>query len=478
MSDLQSIIFCATLRSGSTYFCRMVANEFEIGNPREWFEGLNVEERLREYDLNPDTRLEDYAKRVVEEESSSTGIFSVKLMFKTFSRVMKKLAAEDRGKPGRSKAELFRQYFPDPKFIFITRKDKVRQAISYARALQARVWEIPSEENRSDVPLLNFDFLNINWAVEDFNHEEKEWNEIFRELECTPFVAVYEDLIENPGHVLAEIGRYLGLEAVNKPKELASLPLVMSDRTNDEWELLYGKILLRTKRRASETEDLALPGTAFRATLTPLLHERSGIAGSRVKFPVIVRNESELVWDPIGLSDGSYWIRLRARWADRSSPDVPVDDRGTHLIEPVQPGEEVSIGLILAIPEKAGLYDLAIDLTQEGVTWFGDAGSQPLKLEFEVVPDLQKSAAECYFSEAKPLEAGWKWLACLGYYYDAYFPWIYHREFGWLYCDGEGSGSDSCYFWRCADSVWLWYQYGSVSPRRFHNFASASWEEY
>jgi LPS sulfotransferase NodH len=456
----------------------MVANEFEIGDPREWFEWVNVEERLREYSLDPDVRLADYAKRVVEEERSRTGIFSLKIMIATFSRVMPKLAAADHEKPGRSKAELFRHYFPEPKFIFITRRDKVRQAISYSRALQTRVWEIRSEEGRSMAPPLNFDFLEINRVVEHFISQEREWNNLFLELECTPFVAVYEEMIECPSRVLSEIGRYLGLDPINRPEEPASLPVVMSDRTNDEWEALYGKLLRRIERRASEKERLALPGAAFRATLTPVQNERSGVAGSRVGFQVKVRNESELVWDPVGLSDGRYWIQVKVRWADRNSPNILIEDRGTHLIEPLQPGEEVSVELILKMPEKAGHYDLTIDLAQEGVAWFGEAGSQPLTLEFEVESDRQKAAAERYFNEAVSLEAGWKWLACFGYYYDAHFPWINHFEFGWLYCDGEDLESDNSYLWRDSDSAWLWYQYGTVSPRRFHNLKSGSWEEY
>jgi hypothetical protein len=47
-------------------------------------------------------------------------------------------------------------------------------------------------------------------------------------------------------------------------------------------------------------------------------------------------------------------------------------------------GEEADIALPVKAPDKAGDYVLEIDMVQEGVAWFAQKGSEPLKLNIKV----------------------------------------------------------------------------------------------
>ncbi len=81
-----------------------------------------------------------------------------------------------------------------------------------------------------------------------------------------------------------------------------------------------------------------------------------------------------------------------------------------------------------------------------------------------------------------------------GYFSEAFFPWIYHFQWRWLYCCG--TAQESIWFWhdrhgwfwtgravypfvyRARDPVWLWYYIPSTNPMWFTNFNTGGLESY
>jgi len=59
----------------------------------------------------------------------------------------------------------------------------------------------------------------------------------------------------------------------------------------------------------------------------------------------------------------------------------------TPLPSPVPPGQTIEIDVQVKAPEQPNTYRLAIDLVQEGITWFSWNGADPLDLTVEVVPN-------------------------------------------------------------------------------------------
>ena len=51
----------------------------------------------------------------------------------------------------------------------------------------------------------------------------------------------------------------------------------------------------------------------------------------------------------------------------------------------VAPGQEISIHIPCPVPSLPGRYAIKIDLVDQHICWFEQAGSQPLMFEIEVI---------------------------------------------------------------------------------------------
>ena len=98
-----------------------------------------------------------------------------------------------------------------------------------------------------------------------------------------------------------------------------------------------------------------------------------------------------------------------------------------------------------------------------------------------------------FFEGSVYVGSNWKWLDNFGYYTDAFYPWIFHNEHGWVYCSPDG---DNMYFYtldlgwlftsrtlypslyRFSSGAWLWYLMGSSHPRWFNNLTTGTWEQH
>ena len=135
-----------------------------------------------------------------------------------------------------------------------------------------------------------------------------------------------------------------------------------------------------------------------------------------------------------------------------------------------------------------GNYNVAMVLSQ----WMGAA--------FEVIDVINLRWQHTFgspfalkYEEAEYLGRGWKSVPWVGIFNDEHFPWIHHREHGWMYISEDTPetswiwSADMGWCWtsvelypflfRTEDSSWLWYREGSRSPRLFFNLGARVWEE-
>jgi hypothetical protein len=91
-----------------------------------------------------------------------------------------------------------------------------------------------------------------------------------------------------------------------------------------------------------------------------------------------------------------------ATWRSRSEAGVQLsyhwlDDRGNAIVwdgprvdfeQPVPPGRQAEVDIVLRAPQPPGNYRLAFDLVEELRFWFADVGSSPLELGVVVAPRI------------------------------------------------------------------------------------------
>ena len=112
----------------------------------------------------------------------------------------------------------------------------------------------------------------------------------------------------------------------------------------------------------------------------------SGSAGSRIAFLLTVENLSVAPWDAEGGRRYSIGVRLRSHTGRvlRELHGMPVPP----AVSP--PGGKETVLLDVVLPDSRGVYELFVDVVEEGVCWFSDWGSPPLVCEIQVLPGDSK----------------------------------------------------------------------------------------
>jgi hypothetical protein len=133
------------------------------------------------------------------------------------------------------------------------------------------------------------------------------------------------------------------------------------------------------------TEETApLADEAFNAGLSAADVPPMMRAGEEATVRVTVKNLSEYVWPARGRKDLTYTLKVADSWLDGDGALVNNLDGRNNLPRDLWPGEEAVATLKIKAPDRPGDYILEIDMVQEGVTFFKDRDSEPLRVRVRV----------------------------------------------------------------------------------------------
>jgi trehalose 2-sulfotransferase len=261
-----SYLICATPRSGSTLLCEALINTGLAGRPQEYFEALKetgLPRRPQDYfsDIdNPeiagllgqysqlddelpafanDASYADYLSRVMAQGTTPNGVFGAKLMWGYFADFISYLRdiPHYRTLPV---PQLMAAIFPDLHYITVTRRDKVRQAVSLWRAIQTRTWRQEEDILRGHYHHeLVFHFEAVDYLVRQIEEHEASWWQYFAENHIHPFKVVYEELTHSYEETAKDILRFLG---VRVPAQLPFAERRMkpqADALSEQWVQQY-----------------------------------------------------------------------------------------------------------------------------------------------------------------------------------------------------------------------------------------------
>jgi trehalose 2-sulfotransferase len=214
------------------------------GRPREYFEPGYEKVWFTRLGIKADT---EYVEKFMAAGMTPNGVFGAKVHWHQFLHLRKKLRFIHGN--GASDLEVLRGAFPDLRFIFLTRRDKVRQAVSYYKALRTDCWhslrpdttdtrETPAPES-SPAPEPSFDFEQIDRWVTRFTNDEASWSRYFATVGLEPFEVVYEDFIATYESTILDILRYLNIPL---PERMTIAPprlCKLADLVSEEWARRY-----------------------------------------------------------------------------------------------------------------------------------------------------------------------------------------------------------------------------------------------
>jgi len=271
-----SYIIYATPRSGSTLLCEALTNTGLAGKPGEPFEGLKETGRPRrplEYFTGVEdaelvallggsegpppaypafTHYAEYLASIIEQATTPNGVFGTKLMWGYLDDFVSNL----RIIPSYSTLpvpQLLATVFPNLHHITVTRRDKVRQAVSLWKAIQTQAWSLDEDEHPGEEVHhrpLTFHFGAIDHLKRQLEEHDAAWQQYFTQNNIQPFTVVYEDFVHAYEETALQILHYLGIPLAEKPHFGARRMRQQADSLSEQWiQRYYEQQQLREEQR-------------------------------------------------------------------------------------------------------------------------------------------------------------------------------------------------------------------------------------
>jgi LPS sulfotransferase NodH len=137
---------------------------------------------------------------------------------------------------------LFKEVFGQPKYLWIRRRDKVRQAISFWKSKQTNVYA-SSRPAPSGVAKPVFDFGKIQGFVERFRRQDEAWGRLLERNGAQPLVLVYEEFSQRLEETVRQAMDHLGVERPTRLQVPRPRLEKLSDQLNEEWYERYHSML-------------------------------------------------------------------------------------------------------------------------------------------------------------------------------------------------------------------------------------------
>lgn len=235
-----SYLICTAPRTGSTLLTDALFDTGVAGRPREYFDENFDQLWVDRLGITSDA---DYFDKVLKEGSTPNGVFGLKTFWFQLEYLVAKLARA-RG-VDRPDFGLLDDLLPGLRYIFLMRRDKVRQAISYLKADQTQIWwNIPGAPGTRTTPESepSFDFAEIDRRVNFLTELDASWRHYFESRNVVPLTLFYEDFAEALEPVVHSSLEYLGIPipeglVVRKPRMLKQ-----SDEVSESWVRQYHEL--------------------------------------------------------------------------------------------------------------------------------------------------------------------------------------------------------------------------------------------
>ena len=181
---------CAAPRSGTNYLCQLLAATGVLGRPLEYFNGES--RRLLDWpDYPDDPQLQ--LKAVLERGATPNGVYGLKVF-----AFQADLAAETEWPTA----------LPGLRFVWLRRRDRLGQAISWLRADQTRSYR--STVAASGEPA--YDGRLIYRRLRDVVREEARWALYFARIGAAPLELSYETVAASPQAAVDAIAALVGVD--------------------------------------------------------------------------------------------------------------------------------------------------------------------------------------------------------------------------------------------------------------------------
>ncbi|HSL31890.1 MAG TPA: Stf0 family sulfotransferase [Anaerolineales bacterium] len=220
-------------RTGSTLLCKALESIRIAGNPGEWL--LNLFKTEYSNAIEDPAQLQQALWKL---GSTPNRIFGLKHSFHEphFSQLLETF----RKFPGcppqeENRAKIWENAFPNHRHIFMTRRNKVRLAVSWWRAIKTQEWHRqPGAGTKSYDADSGYSFDAIHHLYRECSMREAGIQEFFSEGKVVPLTLVYEDFVQEYEKTVRKILDFLGMETGHLDIPAPALART-ADHVSEEW---------------------------------------------------------------------------------------------------------------------------------------------------------------------------------------------------------------------------------------------------
>lgn len=210
-----SYIIWFTPRTGSTHFCDLLTQSGVAGNPGEFFNKDEKVSLLNHYGHANYSELKSHLWKI---GGSVNGVMGMKYSLNTSSYLP---ISEELQRLQNISADhyldwnVLKDLFPECKHIYLSRRHKIRVAVSWWKAIVDNQWHLKSGESRKqneDYYRDKFNLDALEYLLKENAVREVAMQDFFDHNQITPLTIMYEDLISQPQGSVQMVLDYLGLE--------------------------------------------------------------------------------------------------------------------------------------------------------------------------------------------------------------------------------------------------------------------------
>jgi LPS sulfotransferase NodH len=215
--------------------CEALHNTGLVGDPDEYF-SVEMEKSL--YKELGVTTFSEFFQRLLAERTSDNGVFGAKVMMPEFYVYFLKRLRATRPDCARdlTDAQLLAEVFPNLRYVWVTRRDKVRQAVSLAKAIQTQVWERRINARvKQPVAAPEYKFSAVNLLSQRILIYEAMWQEYFSRNGIKVRTVVYEDFVDAYEETTLELLRYIGVDVPANHSFRQRAMMRQADNQSEMW---------------------------------------------------------------------------------------------------------------------------------------------------------------------------------------------------------------------------------------------------
>lgn len=194
-------VLASTPRSGSNMLARALWHTGVAGFAEDYFADAHVLDYFERWGFaadDPDGLPADYVRRLMRFRTSPNGVFGVRV---------------HAGHLASLEADLH-ELMRSPRYVWIQRRDRLRQAVSYTMAEQTGVWILDGTYLPAGRPASRprYDRDEIRRHLAMLDRDDRIWSDYFARRGIQPHVVVYEELLADYEETVRTCLAFLGVD--------------------------------------------------------------------------------------------------------------------------------------------------------------------------------------------------------------------------------------------------------------------------